>query len=313
MVRILAMVGSMANPLVSAGVVVYNQRDIIEDTIDSVLGQTYEHLEIVVGDDGSTDGTQGILRELRTRYPDRIRLVLAEENRGITANCNAVLDACRGEYVAWLAGDDRWCADKVAAQVADLETHPSASMSFHAVEYATRSGERISVSNEGMERHPTIDALLPINRIVPSSLMHRRDAAPAGGFAADLRLVSDWMFMIELARAGGMLFTPGLLGRYVQHDQQVTKLSANREAYVADCLETLRRAETGHPELRRAARKGRMAVWMWACQQQRQAGEPARAQLASLGRAIRANPAPRDVLSELRGAAAGVLRPRRRR
>jgi len=110
----------------SVGILTYNQAQYIRQCLDSVLMQEGDFdYEIVVGDDASSDGTQEILREYATRYPDKFVLLLGEKNEGISMNYKKVLSACRGEYIALCEGDDYWTdPHKLQIQVEFLESHP---------------------------------------------------------------------------------------------------------------------------------------------------------------------------------------------
>lgn len=98
------------NPVVSVMVVTYNQEEYIEQTLDSILSQECTFpFEIVIGEDCSTDSTREICRTYARKHPDIIRLLENETNKGVLLNYTDTLLACRGEYIADLAGDDYWC------------------------------------------------------------------------------------------------------------------------------------------------------------------------------------------------------------
>lgn len=107
-------------------IITYNQENTIRTAIESVLSQRYSWpYEIVIGDDGSTDGTRGVCEEYAARYPDKVRLMKAAPNKGIVGNYFDCLAACRGEYVADCAGDDCWCDwNRLQMQSDYLDTHP---------------------------------------------------------------------------------------------------------------------------------------------------------------------------------------------
>jgi glycosyltransferase involved in cell wall biosynthesis len=106
--------------------VTYNHERFIAQAIESILAQNVNFdYEIVIGEDCSTDGTRAVVEEFHRRYPDRIRLLLRERNVGSQRNFIETVEACRGEYVAFLDGDDYWTAtDKLQKQVDFLDTHP---------------------------------------------------------------------------------------------------------------------------------------------------------------------------------------------
>lgn len=104
--------------LVSAVMPVFNGEAFLVESLDSLLAQDYEPLEIVVCDDGSTDGTAEILRA----YPT-IRTI-SQENRGAAAARNAAIATSTGEFVATFDADDRWPSGRLTLQVEYLLEHP---------------------------------------------------------------------------------------------------------------------------------------------------------------------------------------------
>lgn len=117
----------------SVWMITYNHRNFIAQAIESALAQkTSFDYEIVIGDDCSTDGTREIVADYAARHPDRIRAILHPRNVGMHVNCVQSLQACRGEYVAMLEGDDYWtCPHKLQRQVELLDAEPGCAMCFH--------------------------------------------------------------------------------------------------------------------------------------------------------------------------------------
>lgn len=110
-------------PLVSVCMTTYNHEKYISQAIESVLGQrTTFAVEVVVGEDCSTDSTLAICRKYEEQYPDRVRVVASESNIGMHRNYRRTIEACRGKYIAMLDGDD-WFSDmdKLQIQVEQLE------------------------------------------------------------------------------------------------------------------------------------------------------------------------------------------------
>jgi glycosyltransferase involved in cell wall biosynthesis len=99
-------------PLVSTIIPTYNRANLVPEAIDSVLAQTYPHVEVILIDDGSTDGTLEVLR----RYGDRIH-VISQPNAGPAAARNRGVMAAQGEMIAFLDSDDLWLPEKLARQV----------------------------------------------------------------------------------------------------------------------------------------------------------------------------------------------------
>ena len=111
----------MEMPLVSVCMTTYNHEAYLAQAIESVLAQqTSFGVELVVGEDCSTDRTAAICREYAAKYPDRIRLVTSPENVGWRANYRRTFEACRGKYVAYCDGDDWWSDPRKLQMQADL-------------------------------------------------------------------------------------------------------------------------------------------------------------------------------------------------
>lgn len=95
--------------LISVIVCTYNQQDTIGRTLDSILAQRcHLPIEIVIGEDGSTDNTLAICRQYEQRHPDMIRILGNDSNKGFVRNYFNCLRACRGKYIADCSGDDFW-------------------------------------------------------------------------------------------------------------------------------------------------------------------------------------------------------------
>lgn len=117
---------------VSVLVLCYNQRASIERALDSVLGQhTDFDVEVIAGDDCSTDGTAETVRRYAERYPERVRVITGRENVGLVENYRRCLKAARGEYIADCAGDDFWTdADRLQTLTGMLESDRTVSAVF---------------------------------------------------------------------------------------------------------------------------------------------------------------------------------------
>lgn len=113
-------------PKVSVIVPAYNAQNTLGDTLSSVLAQTMGDLEVLVVDDGSTDGTWDLLQQWRQADPQRIHALQhpAGVNRGVSATRNLALDRARGGFVAFLDADDAWVPHKLQRQLLAFERLP---------------------------------------------------------------------------------------------------------------------------------------------------------------------------------------------
>lgn len=213
-------------PLVSVAIITYNQRDFLIECIESVLSQDYPNIEIVVGDDGSTDGTKELLHDYAFRYPGKFVLCLSVENRGITANSNAVHHSCSGDYVAWIGGDDVMFPRKIFLQVEHMEKHPECAICYHDVEvFESASGERLyNFSERHRPRQGDVRVVVRWGTFnCGCSTMVRREMAPSHGFNSDIPMASDWIFWIEtLATGGEIQYIDRILSRYRRHGGNIT-------------------------------------------------------------------------------------------
>ncbi len=112
-------------PRVSIGLPVYNGADFLAQSLDALLGQTYEDLEVVVSSNASTDGTDDLVRAYAARDP-RVRFQRLPRNVGAAANHDVVLRRARGELFKWASFDDLYAADLVEQCVGLLDDHPDA-------------------------------------------------------------------------------------------------------------------------------------------------------------------------------------------
>ncbi|MBP7830481.1 MAG: glycosyltransferase [Kiritimatiellae bacterium] len=123
----------MTPPLVSVKVPTYNHERYIEACLDGILAQkTSFPFEVIVGEDGSTDGTRTIVETYAKAHPEVIRVVTSESNIGPARNLARIRAACRGAYEAMCEGDDLWIDPrKLQRQVDYLDTHPDCVYCFH--------------------------------------------------------------------------------------------------------------------------------------------------------------------------------------
>lgn len=131
------------NPKVSICMVAYNQEPYIRQAVESVLMQeTAFEYELVIGEDCSIDRTRSILKRYQAKFPERIRLLLNEQNVGATRNFETALKACKGQYIALLEGDDYWTSPfKLQKQVDFLDSHPDYAVCHHSAQLVDRSGK----------------------------------------------------------------------------------------------------------------------------------------------------------------------------
>lgn len=211
-----------AAPKVSVLMLAYNHGAYIRQAVESVLRQqTTFSVEIVIGEDCSTDDTRSVLLEMAREHPGRLQLHPRERNLGANANFAETMAACRGEFVALLEGDDHWLGtEKLQRQVDFLQAHPDCVLCFHDVIVAD---ERVSAQPSGRYCDPkppafaTLDDLLVGNFLPTCSVMYRRRLLPPLSPALQRLPMQDWPSWVLLARAGRLAYLDEVWGCYRRH------------------------------------------------------------------------------------------------
>jgi len=202
----------LKKPLVSVVLIFLDAGEFLADAINSVFEQTYEHWELLLVDDGSTDGSTELARKVAREHPQRVTYVEHPEhaNRGPSASRNAGLRDARGEYVAFLDADDVWQPHKLTEQVAILEKHPAAGLVYGAVVYWNSWGESEAADFRralGVEENrlypPPILLVGALRSRVPTpcpSVMLVRSvlAVEVGGFDDGLHPFEDQAFLAKV-------------------------------------------------------------------------------------------------------------------
>jgi glycosyltransferase involved in cell wall biosynthesis len=129
--------------------------------LDAILAQRCDFgVEIILGEDCSTDGTLLVCREYAEKYPDKITLIASTENVGWRANYRRCVEAARGKYIAFCDGDDYWCdPTRLAEQVTLMESNPKVGLCYTLAERRNERGELVGHFPIG-EGHCGLDALL---------------------------------------------------------------------------------------------------------------------------------------------------------
>jgi glycosyltransferase involved in cell wall biosynthesis len=124
-------------PLISIITPFLNREDFLAEAIESVFAQTYEQWELLLVDDGSTDGSADVARRYAAEHPDRVRYLAHADraNRGPSASRNLARRHARGEWIALLDSDDVWYPVKLHTQLELLRAHPGARVIVNASQY----------------------------------------------------------------------------------------------------------------------------------------------------------------------------------
>jgi glycosyltransferase involved in cell wall biosynthesis len=180
---------------VSVIIPTYNRAWCLKEAVDSVMAQSYRDVEVILVDDGSTDGTAAMVAawDVPLRF-------LSQQNRGVSAARNLGLRSARGNLVAFLDSDDLWLPDKLARQVAFFDAHPEA-LICQTGETWIRRGVRVNPRHR--HRKPSgriFEASLALCLVSPSAVMMRRGLLEeVGGFDESLPACEDYDLWLRVS------------------------------------------------------------------------------------------------------------------
>lgn len=189
-------------PQFSVIIPVYNAADTLEETLDSVSGQSYRHFEVIIINDGSTDRSLEICKKWKQQNPDLQILILDQANHGLGNARNTGIQKVSHGWIALLDADDYWKKNKLAAIAECIESQP-ADLYYHPV---------ISFGiNRKRERscppiHTTGDLLRSGNPLLPSAVVAKTDLFKKFPFSEDARFhgVEDFHLWIRLLHSNAL-------------------------------------------------------------------------------------------------------------
>ncbi len=215
----------MKSPTISSVVTVYNSERYIGESLTAILAQTRPPDEVIVVDDGSTDGTHDEL----ARFRSDVR-VLRQDNRGHANALNRGMREARGDYLAKCDADDIWEPDKLERQVEALLTHSEIDIAFSAIwvfgEIEEPHGLHVvGDPSEGiMDRRRFAQTLYRACVICPSSTLLRRHLYEQLGPFNEHLVFEDYDYWMRALRAGAVFYyDPARLVRYRRHARQLTR------------------------------------------------------------------------------------------
>ena len=215
--------------LVNICMITYNHQEYISESIESILRQaTNFSIQLIIGEDHSTDRTKEICEGYAVRFPDKITLITSDGNVGMSKNFLRTYKACNGKYIAFCEGDDFWTdPNKLQKQVDFLETNPAYSGCFHNV---TMMEQR-----NGENREWTLHKSLPKDTFITEDILGPW-FIPSPSFVfvnyTDF-VLPDWFFdcqygdlpfMLLLTLRGDIKYMDEVMGVYRLHNTGASSL-----------------------------------------------------------------------------------------
>ncbi len=189
-------------PCISVIMGIYNCGQTLPQAVDCILKQTVSDWELILCDDGSQDGTYAAAAEIAGRFPEKIRLLRNETNRGLNYTLNRCLREATGEFIARMDGDDLCAPDRFEKELAALRGEPDIAIVSTGMEFFDESGVWGQIRHT---EYPQKEDFLHGSPFCHAPCMVRRSAFTAvGGYTEDKRLlrVEDYHLWIKMYRAG---------------------------------------------------------------------------------------------------------------
>jgi GT2 family glycosyltransferase len=236
----------MDKDLVSVCIPTFNGAQFIKQTLESILGQTYDHLEVIIQDDGSTDNTMEIVRSFTD---PRLTVRTSPENLGGASNWNAATSSYRGKYLKVVCQDDLLASNCIEQEVHTLDTNPEAAFCWSRRRVINQSGKTIMNSIGGRSNgqiqyfHDGIRSVIrggknPFGE--PCCVMMRSDVfAKTNGFAGEYLV--DFQMWLQLWEKGGAVATGKTMSSFrVSSNSWTSKLRGTHANDMASLLHSLR-------------------------------------------------------------------------
>jgi glycosyltransferase involved in cell wall biosynthesis len=238
-------------PTFSVVIPSFNTAATIELTLRSVLAQTDPDLEVIVGDDGSTDQTLAIVERVGDGRASALRL----DHRGAAAARNAGIAASRGRFIAFLDSDDLWLPEYLAEMRRALDDAPDAGFAFTdawVIDAAGRRVRKVSVVLSPVAEAPPVDpgdflrSLLEENFVYTSVCVRREVLERVGGFDETLPAAIDYELWLRVAANGYRgVRAPGRLAVY--RAGRPGSISSSRRRVAVGLVAAYQRVVDSHP------------------------------------------------------------------
>ena len=186
---------------VSVIITTYNRREFVKEAVESVLKQDFLDYEIIVVDDGSTDGTKEVLQKYNNVH------YFFQENQGVSRARNQGLKLAQGKFISFLDSDDLWQPNKLFIQITAMEKNPEISVTY-TDEIWVRRGKRVNPRQKHKKYSGWIfERCLPLCIISPSSVMLRQQVfEEVGVFDEDLPVCEDYDLWLRISARFPILF-----------------------------------------------------------------------------------------------------------
>lgn len=206
------------NTLISIAMATYNGEKYLKKQLDSIYIQTHKNIELVVTDDGSTDGTVSILEQYSKSYG--LKYYVNEENLGFVRNFEKAISLCSGEYIALADQDDIWEKDKLEVLLNEIGLNLLIHSDFSIID---EQGKMIQMGwKEEMGYQIKMKDLLFVNVVTGCTVLFNKNLLNTALPFPEGIAYHDWWLALCAAENENIIYTSKCLTRYRQHDEQDT-------------------------------------------------------------------------------------------
>jgi glycosyltransferase involved in cell wall biosynthesis len=221
----------MKNPLISVIIPTYNQAAYLSQTLDSVLGQTYTPLEIIVIDDGSTDETKHI-EQLYTSLHPSIRWY-SQINQGPSFSRNRAIHLAQGHYIALLDADDLMDPNRLILQYQAFQMHPAIDIVYTALKLIDSQGKETGEIHSQTYLPQDFNAFMLFRNLIPahSTLLLKSECLKNYSYDENYTHAEDYELMLRLTQHYTFFYLDLLLTSYRRHHSNLSNnLTAHHQA-----------------------------------------------------------------------------------
>jgi glycosyltransferase involved in cell wall biosynthesis len=181
-------------PALSIVIPAYNVAPYVRQAVESALDQRFTDIEVIVVDDGSTDGTDAVLADIEQARADPRLRIIRQPNAGLSGARNTGIAAARADLIGFLDGDDAWLPEKAARHVAAMRANPDIGLSFSHSAYMTEAGEPTEQMLLAEKSSPNLHDMIRRNHVGngSSAVVRRACLVATGPFNTDLRACEDY-------------------------------------------------------------------------------------------------------------------------
>lgn len=215
-------------PLVSIVVPCYNHEKYVKTTIESIIQQTYENIELIIIDDGSSDKSVDIIKEMATLCKDRFHRFkfIHRENKGLCRTLNEGIDLAEGKYFCSLASDDIYIENKIKIQVEFLEKNNEYGMCYGKVLVFENSIKNTFDYNNSNKSGLIFNDLINDGCFIPApSVLIKKEVFKIVGKYDESLWIEDWDMWLRIARKFKIGYIDKYFAYYRKHDSNISKQS----------------------------------------------------------------------------------------